>query len=78
MENVKVVFENKEGRKHVETWRSTDPVEVYKRLSNVLVSKKLCGCTWVKSIKRVQRYTHVEIIVTYDHGWRDIFTIPAH
>ena len=78
MDNVKVVFEKKEGRKYIETWRSIDPVEVYKRLSNVLVSKKLCNCTWVKSIKRVQRYTHVEIIVTYDNGGRDIFTVPTH
>lgn len=78
MDNVKVVFEKKEGRKYIETLRSIDPVEVYKRLSNVLVSKKLCNCTWVKSIKREQRYTHVEIIVTYDHGGRDIFTVPTH
>lgn len=78
MDNVNVVFEKKEGRKYIETWRSTDPIEVYKRLSNVLVSKKLCGCTWVKSIKRVQRYTHVEIIVTYDNNGRDIFTVPTH
>ena len=77
MDNVKVVFQVKRGRKFVTTWQSTDPVEVYKRLSNVLVSK-LCGCTWVKSIKRVQRYTHVEIIVTYDHDGRDIFTVPTH
>lgn len=78
MDNAKVVFEKKEGRKYIETWQSTDLAEVYKRLSNVLVSKKLCGCTWVKSIKRVQRYTHVEIIVTYDNGGRDIFTVPTH
>lgn len=78
MDNVNVVFQVKQGRNFVTTWRSDNAEEVYKRLSNVLVSKKLCNCTWVKSIKRVQRYTHVEIIVTYDNDGRDIFTVPTH
>lgn len=78
MDNVKVVFQVKQGREFMTTWQSDDPAEVYKRLSNVLVSKKLCGCTWVKSIKRVQRYTHVEIVVYYDNDGRDIFTVPTH
>lgn len=78
MDNVNVVFQVKQGRNFVTTWRSDNAEEVYKRLSNVLVSKKLCGCTWIKSIKRIQRYTHVEIVVSYDHGGRDIFTVPTH
>jgi hypothetical protein len=78
MNNVKVVFEKKEDGRYIATWETTDAAEVYKRLCDVLISKKLCGCTWVKSIKRIQRYAHVEIIVLYDNGGRDIFTIPAH
>ena len=78
MEKVNVRYEEKQGRAFVTTWECDDAMQVYDDLTHELISKKLNGCTWIKSIKRVQRYTHVEIIVTYDHGGRDIFTVPTH
>lgn len=77
MDKVKVVFEKRAGREWVATWQSENPAEVYKRLAEALIAKKLCGCTWVKSIKRIQRYTHIEIVVTYDNDGRDTFTLPT-
>jgi hypothetical protein len=79
MEKTMCVFEKKEGRSFIETWRTEKPAEVFERLTHVFVAKKLCACTWIKSIKRVHGYTGFDrIIVTYDHGGRDVYTIPSH
>jgi hypothetical protein len=77
-EEIMVVRQRKEGKQWVEDGKLTDEGAVYKRLAEALVAKKLNGCTWIKSITRKQVYTHLEIVVSYDNGYRDVFHMPAH
>lgn len=69
--------QHKVGRKWETTYSSLDKATIYERLANALVSKKINQCSYIKSIKRVQHYTHVEIIVTQDNGYRSIFKVNA-
>jgi hypothetical protein len=64
--------------KWVETYRTEDELAVYRTLAGELVAKKLDQCTWIKSIRRVQKYTHLEITVTEEVGYRRIYELPAH
>jgi hypothetical protein len=44
-----------------------------------MVNKKICACTYIKSIKRTQLYTGFEkITVTYDNDVRRVYTIESH
>lgn len=69
--------QRKVGRAYETTYICEDPARVYESLANALVSKKLNFCSYIKSIKRIQMYTHVEIIVTQDNGYRSIFKVNA-
>ena len=71
--------EEKINGKYIETFRTTNEQDVYKDLALALISKKINGCTWVKSIKRIQRYDGTQkIVVTYDNGCRDIYIVADH
>ena len=50
------------------TTEDTDENKIYKRLAEEFIAKKLDKCTWIKSIKREQKYTHIIVTVRYDHG----------
>ena len=47
-------------------------------LASDLSAKYLEKAAYIKSVKRVQKYTHKEIIVTYDNECRAIYTVNAH
>lgn len=69
--------QRKSNGKWQTTYTSEDKAIVYERLANALVSKKLNCCSYIKSIKRIQMYTHVEIVVTQDNGFRTIYYVNA-
>ena len=73
---VNCIYEAKEGRKYVETWRTEDPARVYKDLAQEMISKKINDCKYIRSIKRTTLYNGFQrITVTYDHGGRRIYTV---
>ena len=54
----------------------TDRTEIYESLSRDLIAKKLCGCTYIRSITRCNLYDgFVKITVTYDNNSRAIYTV---
>ena len=68
--------EVKENNKYTESFTTYDQLEVYRSLSQDLISKKLCNCSYIKSIRRVNNYNGtVKIIVTYDNECRSTYTI---
>lgn len=70
------VYQEKNGRTWETKHTDTDATSVYEWLSNELIAKKLNGCTWIKSIKRVNLYDgNQKITVTYDHGGRSVYTV---
>lgn len=76
---VNFVIEVKNGKTYKTTRVCEDRAEVYESLSRDVINKKICACTYIKSIKRVQLYTGFEkIIVTYDNGVRCTYTIESH
>ncbi len=77
--NINVTTEVKKGKTYEATHTNDNVAEVYERLAQDLISKKLNGCRWIKSIKRVQLYNgFVKIIVTYDNDCRNTYTIASH
>ena len=78
MENNKIscVFFAKRGDNFVETFRTEDPAEVYQRLAESLIAKKLNECRYIRSIKREQLYNgFIRITVTHDHGGKAIYIV---
>ena len=76
MEKINVRFEEKQGREYVETWTTDDKTQVYEDLTHELISKKICGCTWIKSITRKQLYNgFILVIVQYDNAHRRVYTV---
>ena len=72
-------FEVKQGREWVVQFTNTDPVEVFKWLTDELISKKLNQCSYIRSIKRENLYNgYQRITVTYsaEHGGRSVYVIP--
>ena len=80
MENVVYYeIEEKKGRKYEVTNRVEDETEVYKRLSNDMISKKICNCTYIRSITRSQLYYgFVNIYVSYTNGIRCTYHIKSN
>lgn len=53
--------------------------EIYKRLADAVIAKKVCGCRYIKSIKRRNNYDGTcEITITYDNRVRNIYTVPCN
>lgn len=47
-------------------------------LAQLLNAKYLEKAGYIKSVRRVQHYTHKTITITMDHGVKYVFTVPAH
>lgn len=76
---VSFTYERKEGRTYNATYRTEDPETVYERLAQELISKKMCGCTWIKSMSRVNQYDGTaKITVRYDTGDRGTYIVANH
>ena len=76
---VNMTIEVKNGRQYEVTRICEDRAEVYESLANDLINKKMCGCTYIKSVKRIQLYNgFIKIVVTYDNGVRTTYTIESH
>ena len=76
---VNMTIEVKNGKTYEVTRVCEDRAEVYESLAHDLVNKKLCACTYIKSIKRVQMYNGFEkITITYDNDVRRIYVIESH
>ena len=69
----------KEGKN---SWRVTftdnNETNVFRSLASDLTAKKLNNCSYIKTIKRVQKYTHCEITVSYDNNTKNVYFLPAH
>lgn len=78
MKEIKREFQVKEGR----NWRTehvdTDITNIYRFLSGDLISKKINGSDFIRSIKRVNNYDGTQTItVTYAMGTRNVYTIMS-
>lgn len=61
------------------TFDSMSAEEIYKRLSDDLIAKKINQCRYIKSIKRRNNYDGTqEITVTYINSVRNIYTVPCN
>ena len=71
------IAQKKNGKTWVNTYMDKNPATVYKSLASDVVLKKINQGRIIKSIKRVQHYTHVEIIVNYDNNVRMVYFLKA-
>ena len=78
MKQVSRVAEKKVGRNWIETYRTTEPAEVYKSLAKDMVNKKLCECRYITRIRRRSNYDGTETItVNYDNNIRSVYVIES-
>ena len=76
---VNMTIEVKNGKTYEVERVVEDRADVYESLARDMVNKKLCCCTYIKSIKRTQLYNGFEkIIVNYDNNVRTTYTIESH
>lgn len=76
---VNMTIEVKNGKTYEVERVIEDRAEVYESLARDMVNKKICCCTYIKSIKRIQLYNGFEkIIVSYDNNVRTTYTIESH
>lgn len=79
MKTISRTAEKKRGKKWIETFKQTEPVEVYRDLMHDLINKKICCASYIKSIKRTNNYDGTQtIIVTYDNECRSIYIVENH
>lgn len=71
------IAQKKTGNNWVNTYQDTSPDTVYKSLACDVIAKKVNQAKYIKSIKRIQRYSHVEIIVSYDNNVRSVYYLNA-
>ena len=66
----------KDGKNYIGTYATTDPVEIYQRLTSTLIAKKINCCKWVRSIKRENLYNgYQKITVLQENGIKDEYII---
>ena len=66
----------KENNKYIETYSTTDPETIYRRLTEELISKKINCCKWIRSIKRVCLYNGFQkITVLQNNGCKSEYII---
>lgn len=76
---VNMTIEVKNGKTYEISSVNENRAEVYESLARDMVNKKLCACTYIKSIKRTQLYNGYEkIIVNYDNNVRCVYVIESH
>lgn len=69
----------KNGRNWEESYRNTNPADVYESLSLALINKKIHACTFIKSIKRTPNYDGTQTItVMYDNGVKTVYIVAEH
>ena len=71
------IAQKKNGKTWVNTYIDYDVENVYRSLAGDVIRKKINNAGYIKSIKRIQHYTHVEIIVSYDNNVRSIYYLNA-
>ena len=71
------IAQKKNGRTWVNTYTDIDSENVYRSLAGDVVRKKINSAGYIKSIKRVQHYSHVEIIVNYGNNNRSVYYLNA-
>lgn len=72
-------YQEKKNGKYVTTFTNPNEAATHEDLAQELIAKKLCACTWIKSIKREQLYNgYVKIVVTYDHNGRRVYYVRNH
>lgn len=71
------IAQKKTGKTWVNTYTDNNPDTVYKSLASDVIAKKVNQARYIKSIKRIQRYSHVEIIVLYDNDVRSVYYVSA-
>ena len=69
----------KSGRTWEESYRNTNPADVYESLSLALINKKIHACKYITSIKRVNNYDGTQAItVNYDNGVKTVYIVANH
>ena len=69
----------KSGRNYELTYTNTNAAEVYADLAQAMISKKLNGCSYIRSIKRVPLYNgYQRIDILYTNETKVAFTIADH
>ena len=71
------IAQKKTGKTWVNTYIDNDAENVYRSLAGDVIRKKINNAGYIKSIKRIQHYSHVEIIVTYDNNVRSLYYLTA-
>lgn len=73
------IIEVKANGKWTESNVVNDVTEVYRRLSNDLINKKLNGATYIRSIRRTPLYNGFQkIVVFYDNNVRSTYIVENH
>lgn len=71
-----MIVEVKTSGKWTEDYVSTDPVEVFRSLSDDLYRKKIIGSQSIRSIRRTVEYDGFEhITVTQSNDVRHVYTV---
>lgn len=78
MKVMRIAYKKDSNNKWIVTFTENNETLVYKSLTSDLIQKKMNKCSYIKSIKRVQHYTHVTITVTYDSNTKNVYYLPAH
>lgn len=71
------IAQKKTGKTWVNTYVDECPESVYRSLAGDIIRKKINNARYIKSIRRIQRYTHVEIIVSYADNVRSVYYLNA-
>lgn len=71
------IAQKKNGKTWVNTYIDYDVENVYRSLAGDVIRKKINNAGYIKSIKRIQHYSHVEIIVSYDSNVRSVYYLNA-
>lgn len=58
--------------------REENGIEAVQDLAQILNAKYLEKAPYIKSVRRVQHYTHKTITALLDNGVKLVFTVPAH
>ena len=71
------IAQKKNGKTWINTYIDNDAENVYKSLAGDVIRKKINNAGYIKSIKRIQHYSHVEIIVSYSNDVRSVYYLNA-
>ena len=66
----------KRNNKIVETYSTTDPAEIYERLTHTMIAKYINKCKWVRTITRENLFNGYQKITVYQtENRKDIYII---